>query len=600
MSRRPGTPFLGAYGRRLFLSLALLSLLVAAAVGALAYHRARVALQGEATAHMRGVARERRARLESWFDERLADMTLLAAQVERELGKARPDRLELREQLGLLLGRQFAYRRCMLLTPEGAILAEAGASGPEHAAPPDLPELREAMKTGAPVLGSVALDPAGDPVMHLAVPLDVHGERRGALVAVMRPGRTIHPILADTTGLGDTGETYLVGADTLMLTPSRHMNHPPALTHTMPTPGVHAALTGVSGSSVYRGYLGDEVLGAYEWLPTQRWALLAEIHTEEAFAPLRKLARQIALLGLVAVLLALLLAVSLSRRLSAPIGALAAASEKVAAGDLSRPALIPGPGEIGRLGERFGEMVAAIAQGREELQASGRELARAERQAELGVLAAGLVHEMRNPLAAVKMNLSSLARSEALSEVESEQLAIAREQSERLERMLGELLDYSRPAEPAPRPLGLRELLAEAGRLSAAGREALGQRLLLDGPDPDLSFRADREMLLRALVNLLDNAAQASDEGATIALAVKVTPSWIELVVRDEGRGMSELVRERLFDPFFTTREEGIGLGMATVRKCVEAHGGEVRVDSREGEGSVVALRLPRVPTDRE
>jgi len=600
VARRPGTPFLGAYGRRLFLSLALLSLLVAAAVGALAYHRARVALQGEATAHMRGVARERRARLESWFEERLADMTLLAAQVERELGKARPDRLELRDQLGLLLDRQFAYRRCLLVTPEGSILAQAGATGPKRSALPGLPELQEAMKSGGPVLGSVALDPAGDPVMHLAVPLDVHGERRGALLAEMRPGSTIQPILADSTGLGESGETYLVGADTLMLTPSRHMNHPPALTHKMPTPGVHAALTGVSGSSVYRGYLGDEVLGAYEWLPTQRWALLAEIKTEEAFAPLRKLARQIALLGLTAVLLALLLAVSLSRRLSAPIGALAAASDKVAAGDLARPELIPGPGEIGRLGERFREMVAAIAQGREELQRSGRELARAERQAELGVLAAGLVHEMRNPLAAVKMNLSSLARSRALSEVETEQLGIAREQSERLERMLGELLDYSRPVDPVLRPVGLRELLAEAGRLSAAERDERAQHLALAGPDPDLSFRADREMLLRALVNLLDNAAQASGEGAEISLSAGSASSWIDLVVRDRGRGMSESVAERLFDPFFTTREEGVGLGMATVRKCVEAHGGEVRVESREDEGSTLTLRLPRAPMEKE
>lgn len=595
MPRDTGSaPFLGAFGRRLFLSLALISLFMAAAVGTLAYHRARSALQDEAMAHMRGVARERRARLESWFEERLGDMTLLAAQIEREMGKARPDRLVLQDQLGLLLGRQSAYRRCLIVTNQGAILAEAGAPGPEHDPLPELPELREALRSGGPVLGPVALDPAGDPVMHLALPLDVHGERRGALVAVMRPGRTIHPILADTTGLGDTGETYLVGADTLMLTPSRHMNHPPALTHTMPTPGVHAALAGVSGSSVYRGYLGDEVLGAYEWLPRQRWALLAEIHTEEAFAPLRRLARQIVGLGLLAVVLALLLAVTLSRRLSAPLVALAASSERVAAGDLSPPELPRGPGEIGRLGERFAEMVAALENGRSDLERSGRELARVEKQAELGLLAAGLVHEMRNPLAAVKMNLSSLARSEALSPVEREQLQIARDQGERLELMLGELLDYSRPAEPALRPLGLRELLAEAARLSDTEREARGQKLSIAELAPELTIQADRELLLRALVNLLDNAAQASVAGGQITLAAELTPLALRLKVGDQGRGMGENVRERLFDPFFTTREDGVGLGMATVRKCVEAHGGQVEVESREGAGSTITLRLPR------
>jgi len=207
---------------------------------------------------------------------------------------------------------------------------------------------------------------------------------------------------------------------------------------------------------------------------------------------------------------------------------------------------------------------------------------------------------MRNPLAAVKMNLSSLARSEALSVVEREQLEIAREQGERLERMLGELLDYSRPAEPAPRPLGLRELLAEAARLSAGEREARGQRLELASPDPDLSFQADREMLLRALVNLLDNAAQASEEGGMIRLSAEARAESIRLTVDDSGRGMNESVRERLFDPFFTTREEGVGLGMATVRKCVEAQGGEIAVESREGEGSRITLTLPRNPCPEE
>lgn len=200
---------------------------------------------------------------------------------------------------------------------------------------------------------------------------------------------------------------------------------------------------------------------------------------------------------------------------------------------------------------------------------------------------------MRNPLAAVKMNLSSLARGEAFSAVEREQLQIAREQGERLERMLGELLDYSRPAALDPRPLGLRALLVEAGRLSETEREARGLQLELNAPDPDLSFRADREMLLRALVNLLDNAAQASEVGGRVELSAATDGEFVRIAVRDTGRGMSEALRERLFDPFFTTREEGTGLGMATVRKCVEAHGGHVAVESREGAGSALTLHLP-------
>ncbi len=593
---RRDTPFLGAFGWRLFLSLALLSLLTAAAVGALAYARARQAIEAEAMSHMRGVARERRARLESWFEERLGDMALLDTLIEKELARPAPDRAALDAQLALLLGRQSAYRRCLLVGLDGEILAEAGAPAPEHRLPPTLPELGLALESGGPVLGGVALDPDGDPVMHLAQPISVAGELRGVLLAVMRPGSTIQPILADTTGLGATGETYLVGADTTMLTPSRNMHHPPALTHKMPTAGVHAALAGASGSSVYRGVLGDEVLGAWEWLPRQQWALLAEIGTAEAFAPLGRLARQIALLGLAAVLIALALAVTLSRRLSRPLVDLALASERVAGGDLAMPELLRGPGEIGRLGERFGEMVAALARGREALARSGRELARAEQQAELGRVAAGLVHEMRNPLAAMKMNLSSLARRAALSAVEREQLQIAREQGERLERMLGELLDYSRPVVVHLAPLLAGDLLREAGGLSAAEREARGQRLALSPPDPDLYFHGDPEMLRRALVNLLDNASQASTMGAMIALEAVGEGAWLRLTVSDEGRGMGPALRARLFDPFFTTREGGVGLGMSTVQKCAELHGGRVAVESEEGAGSRLSLLIPREP----
>jgi HAMP domain-containing protein len=358
--RLPRLPFLGAFGWRLFLSLALLSLLLSAVVGYLGYREARSALRAEAMSHMEGVARERRARLESWFEERVGDVVLLGTLIEDAGGWVGGERADLAAALGRHLGRQQAYRRFFVVDRDGRLVASAGEKAGAGDTGPS-PEAAAAMRRGEPVLGPVAMDADGDPVMRLSAPLLRDGEPLGAVVAVMRPGETIQPILSDTTGLGRTGETYLVGADTLMLTPSRHMNHPPALTHKMPTPGVLAALAGGSGTSIYRGYLGEGVLGAYEWLPRQRWVLLAEIQTREAFAPLAAIARQTALLGLAALGLALLLSVALSRRMSRPLAELALASERVAAGDLAAPALPSGPGEIGQLAERFRGMVRSLA-----------------------------------------------------------------------------------------------------------------------------------------------------------------------------------------------------------------------------------------------
>jgi len=589
----PSPPFLGAFGRRLFAALALLSVLLAGAVGVLGYVQARRALRAEAMTRLENLARERRARLESWFEERLGDVRHLASLLELELARAEPDPRAMQSLLALELRRQPSYRRFAVVDSAGAVLALAGRVLDEGCRRPFGPAVGPALERGETVLGPFERRPGCEPVMRLAAPLRRDREIVAAVLAVMHPAETIHPILADTTGLGRTGETYLVGPDTTMLTPSRHMDHPPALTHKMPTPGVLACLAGKSGGGVYPSYMGPEVLGAWEWMPRQRWALMAEICTEEAFAPLGAMARDGAILGAAALLLALLVSVLLSRRLAGPVGALAAASRRVAAGDLSPPALPGGPGELGVLSARFGEMVAALDASRRDLERSGRELARAEKLAEVGRLAAGLVHEMRNPLAALEMNLSSLARSGALTDVEREQLAIAREQGARLERMLGELLEYSRPVAPRFADLDAAALAARVSDLSRAELERRGVRLELDVPDPPFSLTADAEILARALVNLVHNAAQASPPGAAVRLKLRRSGDVALVKVADAGAGMPAATRARLFEPFFTTREDGTGLGLSNARKYVEAHGGRITIETEAGRGTTARVIMP-------
>ncbi len=592
MANSARQPWLGAFGWRLFLSLALLSLLMVGAVGTLGYSQARRALMAEARSHMESVARERRARLEAWFEERLTDITLLSEFLVQN-GVAESGRSgAIERNLAIELGSETAYSRLIVLGPDGDILAALGERGEPDGLRRSV-EVAAAIEHREAVLGSVSLDPDGDPVMRLAAPLLDEGEVLGAVLAILRPGSTMQPILADSTGLGLTGETYLVDEATVMLTPSRHMNHPPALTHKMPTPGVLRCLELGSGSEIYTGYLGEEVLGAFEWLPRQRWVLLAEIQTREAFAPLRAIARQTLLLGCLALVVALLLSITLSRRLSRPIGELAAASERVAAGALEPPARITGPGEIGRLAGRFEEMVASLARSRIELEASSHRLLQAERLAAVGQLAAGLVHEMRNPLSAMKMSLSGLARNSKLNATEQEQLQIAREQGERLERMLDELLDYSRPVELRQGSIDLAALAGVVEQSTGAERVDAGVQLLLEIQHELPPLVADGEILVRVLVNLVNNAVQASKRGDAVRLTVQLKEEGVEFAVSDVGCGMSPQVLERLFDPFFTAREGGIGLGMSNVRKFVDLHGGELAIASDTGEGTRVAILIP-------
>ncbi len=576
MSDRP--PLFGPFGRKLFVTLALLSLLMVSAVGVAAYRQARTALRESAMLRMEELARERGARLDAWFDERMDDLGQLALLLEREIEGGQTDLVKL---MGPHLGREGAYRRMLVLDGEGGILTETGSRHSDCPLPP--PErIAEALHDEGPSMGPVGAGPRAIPIAHLSAPLSLADGERGLLLAVMHPAETLYPILADTTGLGRTGETYLVDADTLMLSPSRHMNHPPEFTHKMPTPGVHACLAESTGSEVYEGFLGDEVLGAYVWMPRQRWALMAEIHAAEAFAPLSAMARQTFALALVALLGALALSAFLSRGLARPVDRLSAASRRVAAGDLSSPGLPESRDELGRLSAAFNRMVDDLAR-------HERELLHAERLAAVGRLAAGVVHEMRNPLSALKMNLSDLDRREDLSEIEREQLAIARAQGERLERMLDELLDYSRPLELQLQTVDARSLLERcADQLRGEAGEA-GVELVVG--EATAILEVDPEIMLRALVNLAANAVQASSSGASVHLDVRAKDGVI-LEVRDQGHGMSERQLARLFDPFFTTREDGTGLGMSNARKCVEAHGGLLEMESAEGEGSSARIFL--------
>ncbi len=576
MSDRP--PLFGPFGRKLFITLALLSLLMVSAVGVAAYRQARSALRESAMLRMEELARERGARLDAWFDERMDDLGQLALLLERELEGGETDLVKLMRPH---LGREGAYRRMLVLDGEGEILEETGSRHSDCPLPS--PErIALALKGEGPSMGPVGAGPRAIPIAHLSAPLKLTGGEPGLLLAVMHPAETLYPILADTLGLGRTGETYLVDADTLMLSPSRHMNHPPEFTHKMPTPGVHACLSGATGSEVYEGFLSDEVLGAYVWMPRQRWALMAEIHAAEAFAPLSAMARQTFALALVALLGALALSAFLSRGLARPVDRLSAASRRVAAGDLSSPGLPESRDELGRLSAAFNRMVDDLAH-------HERELLHAERLAAVGRLAAGVVHEMRNPLSALKMNLSALDRREDLSEIEREQLAIARAQGERLERMLEELLDYSRPLELRIQTVDARSLLERCAEQLRGEADEAGVELVVGRGSA--SIEVDPEIMLRALVNLAANAVQASQQGSSVHLDVR-TEDGVTLELRDYGSGMSERQLERLFDPFFTTREDGTGLGMSNARKCVEAHGGTLEMESAEGEGSSARIFL--------
>jgi two-component system sensor histidine kinase PilS (NtrC family) len=224
---------------------------------------------------------------------------------------------------------------------------------------------------------------------------------------------------------------------------------------------------------------------------------------------------------------------------------------------------------------------------------------RAERLADLGRLSAALAHEIRNPLASMTGSIELLHERPGLGGEDRRLMEIVLREASRLDQLVSQFLAFARPAPLVRRRVDLAELLEET--LAVFVHDPLAGRLRIDREASPAAVEGDPDQLRQVLWNLLANASQAmAGEGAPargerIRVACGADPEgggWLE--VEDDGPGMAPRVRERLFLPFFTTKPSGTGLGLATVHRIVDAHGGAISVESAPGRGARFRVRLPR------
>ncbi len=213
----------------------------------------------------------------------------------------------------------------------------------------------------------------------------------------------------------------------------------------------------------------------------------------------------------------------------------------------------------------------------------------------LGQMAAGVAHEIRNPLQTINLELGILRGSRNLSHEEVDlHVRTALEEVQRLQRAVSGFLKVARLRALAPAGVQLNELIEEVHRSMEAEANLSGLDLELDLCAGLPETQADREVLRQALQNLVKNAVQAlPSRNGRITLATRKTDSEILISVSDTGPGIHPEIQERVFDLYFTTKEGGTGVGLALVRQALEMHGGEVKLLSTPGEGTVVTLELP-------
>ena len=223
------------------------------------------------------------------------------------------------------------------------------------------------------------------------------------------------------------------------------------------------------------------------------------------------------------------------------------------------------------------------------------QLRRNDRLASVGQLAAGVAHEVRNPLAIVRATAQLLAGQAGADDSFQRYTQVLTSEADRIERLISDLLKYARPRPPVPMPLDLGHFLETSAQQVRPYAAQHGVTVMVESQGGTL-FHADEAQLGQALLNLLLNAVQASVPGSTVQLVGEQSAGPTTITVVDSGRGMPPAELERACDPFFTTRPEGTGLGLALVAAVVQEHGGDLKLTSLVGEGTRATLILP-LPT---
>jgi len=245
----------------------------------------------------------------------------------------------------------------------------------------------------------------------------------------------------------------------------------------------------------------------------------------------------------------------------------------------------------------YRELLAPL---RRQLRQSRAVIERNEKLASLGTLAAGVAHEIRNPLTAINVRIHSLKRSLVSGSSEHEDATVIDEEIKRLEAIVQAFLQFARPAEPKFVTVSADSLLVRVRALLAGQMEKVAIQLLLEAP-PDLWVRVDPQQIEQVLINLVQNAAESIGRDGVIRLRARKgverlggrSSAVVVLEVSDTGKGIPPEVQKRLFDPFFTTKEEGTGLGLSIAMRIIEQQGGALHYTTQLDRGTTFSLILP-------
>ena len=329
-----------------------------------------------------------------------------------------------------------------------------------------------------------------------------------------------------------------------------------------------------------------------------RWgSIKIGLSLEETRKEMRETRLMLLLIGSVGLLIGILGALLLAKRITGPLKKLVEATVKISKGHFSQRINITSQDEIGNLARSFNKMSRQLLQARKKEEVANQKLIQAEKLASIGRISAGIAHEIRNPLTSVKLNIQKLMLSDNLDEVEKEHLNISQEGIKYMEKSIKDLLDFTRASELELARFSIEQILEESVKTLADSLALKKVRLKRNFQDELPQILVDGDKLRQVFLNILRNAYEAVDEGGEITISLSLlkerSRKIIKVVISDNGCGIPDKERDVIFELFYTTKTTGIGLGLAIARKIIEQHNGSIQLSENAKKGTSFEILIP-------
>lgn len=466
------------------------------------------------------------------------------------------------------------------------LIANAINHGEEPDRPPE--QIKKRLEAGENfIVHPYMIRKEGQVLLQIGQPVfDADGHIFAYIFARLNMTKSLNRILGDSGDLGHTGKLYLVSDEGRYLSHSFDIKNVYGKIGSMPKELLQGPFWQVIN---YNDWQGVKVLGISAPVLDYGWVLIAEVDEADAFFLLNRAIVAGTLTGLVVLVIVFFLSLGTAKAISKPFREMAQVAQKVSFGNLGERMPAFKEEEPQKVSKAFNEMLARLA-------VTQQGLSNAVSLAAVGSLSSSIVHEMRNPLSSIKMNIQALSRKVKDDPAYAEMAELALSQSDRLEVMLADLLSFGKPLKLNLSPANFRTIAENAVKLHKKEAGKKGIYLDIDDGLGEQEISIDTELMERALDNLITNAIYWSPQEATIVIKGnrhEDKKEWLLISVIDKGPGMQEDQLEKVFMPFFTTRHEGTGLGLANVKKIIEHHGGTITAENNPDSGAAFTIIMP-------